>query len=122
MKISGLALPMVLTRSPSSGADSTSAGRRRLARGECREPVGRRAAAIPCRCRDSRITVPVDVEGARPDGTKIVRYGRNKTYLSADERAVYTDYVIIAIRVLYEPPTQSCRPGGPRTVTVKRWG
>ena len=87
--------------------------------------LARRWAPAPLVQTRQRELVPYPLEEIIPKADLVI-HGRVKaaqSYLSGDERAVYTDYVITPIRVLYEPPRRaSGQAGGPRTVTLKRWG
>jgi hypothetical protein len=86
--------------------------------------LARRWAPAPLLETRQRELVPYPLEEIIPKADLVI-HGRVKaaqSSLSGDERAVYTDYVITVIRVLYEPPSQPRQPRGPRTVTVTRWG
>src|SRR6476646_3042999 len=86
--------------------------------------LARRWAPAPLLETRQRELVPYPLEEIIPKADLVI-HGRVKaaqSYLSGDEQAVYTDYVMTPIRVLYEPRSQARQPRGARTVTVKRWG
>ncbi len=86
--------------------------------------LARRWAPAPLLETVQRELVPYPLEEIIPQADLVIhgRVQAAQSYLSGDERAVNTDYVITLIRVLYEAPSQSRQPRRPRTVTVKRWG
>jgi hypothetical protein len=86
--------------------------------------LARRGAPAPLLRTVQRELVPYPLEQIIPKADLVI-HGRVKaaqSYLSSDERSVYTDYVMTPIRLLYEPPSASGQPREPKTVTVKRWG
>lgn len=83
-----------------------------------------RGAPAPLLKTVQRELVPYPLEEIIPRADLVIhgRVNAAQSYLSGDERSIYTDYVMTPIRLLYEPPSKSGQRREPATVTVKRWG
>ena len=69
--------------------------------------------------------VPVPIEQILPHADLIVHatVSRSATYLSDDQKELYTDYVVTPVRVMFERnrPT-SIMQGVARPITLRQWG
>jgi hypothetical protein len=90
--------------------------------------IARRSAPNPVFQSRSAELVMISVESVIPDADRIVQgtVESSKTYLSADKKNLYTDYVVRPLRVM--KPVQSTpatsRPGTNQilSIVVTRWG
>src|SRR4029079_18578260 len=74
--------------------------------------LARRGAPAPLLKTLQRELIPYPLEEIIPKADLVIhgRVTAAQSYLSSDERSVYTDYVMTPIRLLYEPPRASGQP------------
>jgi len=92
-------------------------------KGTLRDVVRRQAPAPVLQTRQREL-YPEPLEKMIPQADVVIHgvVTTAQSYLSSDERDVFTDYTVTPIRVLYQRPSQAGRPVALKTVTVKRWG
>ena len=85
----------------------------------------RRQAPEPLYQSRTRELMPPALDDVIPKADLVIRgtIESSTTYLSQDQRSLYTEYIVYPRRVISQTKVQSSeRPGAASPITVKRWG